>query len=184
MSFKVYFKGEDDRDWLLLRDRTRERYTSFDAIHLPDGIYRLKVVASDQPSHVEGEAKSGDRISDRFIIDTTPPVISQMTAQAADAKIHIALDAKDAMSTIDRAEYSVDAGRWMYLEPVGKLSDAKDERYDVTVSVPSPESSPDASADDDAETGSKHAGKSKEHVVTVRVYDHYANVTAAKAVVH
>lgn len=184
LSFKVYFKGEDDRDWLLLRDRTRERYTSFDAIHLPDGIYRLKVVASDQPSHVEGEAKSGDHISDRFIIDTTPPVISQMTAQSAGQKIHIALDAKDAMSTIDRAEYSVDAGRWMYLEPVGKLSDAKDERYDVTVSVPSPESSPDASADDDAETDSKHAEKSKEHVVTVRVYDHYGNVTAAKAVVH
>ena len=184
LSFKVYFKGEDDHDWLLLRDRTRERYTSFDAIHLPDGIYRLKVVASDQPSHVEGEAKTGDRISDRFIIDTTPPVISLMTAQAAGAKIHLALDAKDAMSTIDRAEYSVDAGRWMYLEPVGKLSDAKDERYDVTVSVPVPEASPDTAADDDAESGSLHPERSKEHVVTVRVYDHYGNVTAAKAVVH
>ena len=179
LAFKVYFKGENDHDWLLLRDRTRERFASFDAIHLPDGIYRLKVVASDQPSHVEGEAKTGDRISDRFMIDTTPPLISQMTAQSAGAKIHVALDAKDAMSTIDRAEYSVDAGRWMYLEPVGRLSDAKEERYDVTVSVPAPE----ASADDE-DAGTTHAEKSKEHVVTVRVYDHYGNVTAAKAVVH
>jgi hypothetical protein len=178
LTFKVYSKGEDDHEWLLLRDRTRERFTSFDAIHLPEGIYRLKVVASDQPSHVEGEAKTGDRISDRFIIDTTPPVIYAMTAQSSGAKIHLALDAKDAMSTIDRAEYSVDAGRWIYLEPVGKLSDSRDEHYDVTVTVPLP----DASSDDD--DGSTHAEKSREHVVTVRVYDHYGNVTAAKTVVH
>ena len=138
----------------------------------------MKVVASDQPSHVEGEAKAGDRISDRFIIDTTPPVISAMTAQASGAKIHLALDAKDAMSTIDRAEYSVDAGRWIYLEPVGKLSDSRDERYDVTVTIPSPE----ASSEDEDE--SARTEKSREHVVTVRIYDHYGNVTAAKTVVH
>ena len=187
LAFKVYCKGEGEADWLLLKDRTRERFTSFDAIHLPDGIYRLRVVASDQPSHVEGEAKFGDRISDRFVIDTTPPAISGMTAQMVGTKqvgmkIHVALAANDAMSTIDRAEYSVDAGRWLYLEPVGKLSDAKDERYDVTVNVPTPDASMDSPDDD--ESGSGQAEKSKEHVVTVRVYDHYGNVTAAKAVVH
>jgi hypothetical protein len=188
LSFRVFFKGEGEQNWLLLKDATRERYLSFDAVHLPDGIYRLKVVASDLPSHTEGEAKTGERISDRFTIDTTPPLISGMTAQIAGEKIHITLSAKDAMSTIDHAEYSVDAERWLYLEPVGKLSDSKEERYDFTASVPpSHGSQDDANADETEEDSAKTADKApaaKEHVVTVRIYDHFGNVTAAKAVVH
>jgi hypothetical protein len=190
LSFKIYFRAEGEQNWLLLKDNTRERYLSFDAVHLPDGIYRLKVVASDLPSHEEGDAKSGDRISDRFTIDTTPPVIANMTATSAGEKLHITLDAKDALSTIDRAEYSVDAGRWLYLEPVGKLSDAKEEHYDFVAAIPSPDVGDDASAED-ADGAEEASGKSsekppatKEYVVTVRVYDHYGNVTAAKAVVH
>jgi hypothetical protein len=184
LSFKLYFKGEDEQNWLLLKDRTRERYLTFEAVHLPDGIYRLKVVASDQPSHTEGDAKTGDRVSDRFTIDTTPPAISGMTATVTGEKLHITLTAKDAMSTIDRAEYSVDAGRWLYLEPVGKLSDAKEEHYDFVAAIPSTTDAADDDADQDEDTAGKSAEKSKQHVITVRVYDHYGNVTAAKAVVH
>jgi hypothetical protein len=84
----------------------------------------------------------------------------------------------------------VDAGRWLYLEPVGKLSDAKEEHYDFVAAIPSPDAGDDASAED-ADGAEEASGKSsekppatKEYVVTVRVYDHYGNVTAAKAVVH
>ncbi len=184
LSFKVYFKGEGEQNWLLLRDSTRERFYSFDAAHLPDGVYRLKVMATDAPSHIAGEAETGDRVSDRFTVDTTPPVVSGITAQLEGAKIHVTLSAKDATSTIDRAEYSVDAGRWLYLEPVGKLSDSEEERYDFTAPIPAhQDSADDAAEDEDSQPGDK-VPTSKEHVVTVRVYDHYGNVTAAKAVVH
>jgi hypothetical protein len=184
LSFRIYFKGEGEQNWLLLKDRTRERYLSFDAVHLPDGIYRLKVVASDLPSHTEGEAKTGDRISDRFTVDTTPPLIENMTAASAGDKLHITLSVKDAMSTIDHAEYSVDAGRWLYLEPVGKLSDAKEEHYDFTASVPPPDAGDDEANDDVSGKSNEKTTAAKEHVVTVRIYDHYGNVAAAKAVVH
>jgi hypothetical protein len=123
-------------------------------------------------------------VSDRFTVDTTPPVVSGITAQLEGAKIHVTLSAKDATSTIDRAEYSVDAGRWLYLEPVGKLSDSEEERYDFTAPIPAhQDSADDAAEDEDSQPGDK-VPTSKEHVVTVRVYDHYGNVTAAKAVVH
>jgi len=188
LSFRIYVKGEGEQNWLLLRDRTRERFLTFDAVHLPDGIYRVKVVASDLPSHIEADARTGDRISDRFTIDTTPPTIQTMTAAASGDKLHVTLSAKDAMSTIDHAEYSVDAGRWLYLEPVGKLSDSKEEHYDFMASVPPAHPSDDDTEADQADEASgkstETAHSSREHVVTVRVYDHYDNVTAAKAVVH
>ena len=37
------------------------------------------------------------------------------------------------LTPIRRAEFSVDAGDWQYLEPVGQLSDAKTENYDFNV---------------------------------------------------
>ena len=72
--------------------------------------------------------------------------------------------AVDGFSPIKRAEYSVDAGEWKYVEPVGQLSDAKTENYDFKVT---PEPAKDGSA-------------SSEHVVVVRVYDRYDNMGAAK----
>ncbi len=78
------------------------------------------------------------------------------------------LEVRDATSPIAHAEYSVDAGPWQYLEPMGKVSDSLTERYDFSVPVP-----PRCWCADP-----------KEHVLAVRVYDRYENVVAVKAVVH
>jgi hypothetical protein len=86
----------------------------------------------------------------------------------ASQKIHATLEAHDATSPIAHAEYSVDAGPWQYLEPVGKVSDSLTERYDFTVDVPAT-TAPVADA--------------KEHVIAIRVYDRYENMSAVKAVV-
>ena len=44
-----------------------------------------------------------------------------MEAGAAERKIHATFEARDATSPIAHAEYSVDAGPWQYLEPVGRV---------------------------------------------------------------
>ena len=101
---------------------------------IPDGGYRIKVVASDSPSHSPGEALTGAKESERFEIDTTPPVVNGLHAEEALAKcaqapcsapVHVTFDAEDAASPISQAEYALDAGTWQYIDPVGKLSDSK-----------------------------------------------------------
>ncbi len=57
---------------------------SFDAALIPDGGYQVKVVASDSPSHTPGDALTGDKVSERFEIDTTPPVVTA-SGRPADA---------------------------------------------------------------------------------------------------
>ena len=81
LSFSVYYRGDGEQNWQLLKDKITDRYLSFDGGLLPDGPYRLKVVASDAPSHNPGEALTGERVSDRFLIDTTPPVVTGLTAK-------------------------------------------------------------------------------------------------------
>ena len=44
--------------------------------------------------------------------------------------------AADGFSNIKRAEYSVDAGDWQYVEPVGQLADSKTANYDFQAAIP------------------------------------------------
>jgi hypothetical protein len=164
LIYSVYYRGDGETRWLLLKDNLTDKAYSFDASLLPDGGYTAKVVASDAPSHSPGEALTAEKVSGRFEVDTTPPRVENLTASVEGTQIHVRFRAADSFSTIKRAEYSVDAGEWQYVEPVGQLSDAKIEDYDFKITL------------DD--------GKDEvhEHVVVVRVYDKYDNLGAAKMV--
>jgi hypothetical protein len=76
LTYALYLKGDGETVWRLLKDKLTEKAYSFDADLIPDGGYQIKVVASDAPSHTPGDALTGDKISERFEVDTTPPVVS------------------------------------------------------------------------------------------------------------
>ena len=166
LVYSVYYRGDVESRWLLLKDNLSDKAYSFDASLLPDGGYTVKVVASDSPSHSPGEALTASRESRRFEVDTTAPRIENLTATLESSQIHVHFRAEDGFSSIRRTEFSVDAGDWKYVDPVGQLSDAKTEDYDFEVPL---EAEKDAAA---------------EHVVVVRVYDKYENMGAAKTVLH
>jgi hypothetical protein len=171
LIYSVYYRGDDETRWLLLKDNLSDKAYSFDASLLPDGGYTVKVVASDGPSHSPDEALTASKESRRFEVDTTPPLIEGLTASIESGEIHVTFRAVDGFSNIKRAEYSVDAGEWKYVEPIGQLSDAKSENYDFKVAQ-----------DKIAPNGEKSATTS-EHVVVVRVYDRYDNMGAAKTLI-
>lgn len=164
MVYSVYYRGEAQSRWLLLKGNLTEKFYSFDASLLPDGAYTVKVVASDAPSHSPQDALSSERESDRFEVDTTPPQVMDVKASIQGSQIHVQFRAVDSFSPIKRSEYSVDAGEWHFVEPVGGLSDSRSESYDFTLPL-----SGDAAR--------------QEHVVVVRAYDRFDNMNSAKAVV-
>jgi hypothetical protein len=135
----------------------------------------MRVVASDAPSHTPADALRGEKTSQRFEIDTTPPVVTGLRVEAVGqpacsagkctASYRVSFDAEDGFSPLMRAEYAVDAGPWQYLEPVGALSDARRERYEFKIGFDAP------------------VGKQVEHLVAVRVYDRHENVGVAKTVI-
>lgn len=186
LMFAVWYRGDQETIWRLLKDKISERFLSFDSSLLPDGSYTVKVVASDGPVHADAETLTGERVSAGFTVDTTPPVPGVLTARleagvsgaraasggqtASGPRLHVTFEAHDATSPIAHAEFSVDAGPWQYVEPVGGLSDSLGERYDFVAAVPAGVAQPGVSAAD-------------EHVVAVRVYDRFENMASVKAVV-
>jgi hypothetical protein len=171
MVYSLFLRGDGESVWRLLKDQITDKAYTFDATLVPDGGYEIKVVASDSPSHTPADALTGDKISERFEVDTTPPVVSDLRAERAVCKsancpqrFHVTFAAEDAMSPIAHAEYSIDAGPWQFIDPVGQISDSRREQYDFEVQTP---------AD----------SKTTEHLITVRAYDRHDNIGLAKAVI-
>jgi len=173
MVYTLYYRGEGESRWLLLKDNLLDKFYSFDASLLPDGAYTYKVVASDAPSHSPGEALTAEKESARFEIDTTAPRIENLSASIDNGKVHVAFRAVDGFSPIRRAEYSIDAGDWQYVEPVGQITDSKTEDYDFRANIPVPTAS----------IGSASvAASATDHVIVVRVWDRFDNMSSAKTI--
>ncbi|MGH9670541.1 MAG: hypothetical protein ACRD3A_10575, partial [Terriglobales bacterium] len=177
LVYSVYYRGDGESRWKLLKDKITDKFYSFDRDLLPDGGYTMRVVASDSPSNPADEALTDDKESARFELDSTPPVIESLSAAPDAGKIRVTFRAADTFSPITHAEYSVDAGDWQVLEPVGRISDSKTESYDFTA-VPLPDNVAPA-----APRGADPPENPAEHIVVVRVYDRYDNVGSGKVLV-
>jgi hypothetical protein len=175
MVYSVWYRGDGQTRWLLLKDKLTDKFYSFDASLLPDGGYTIKVVASDAPSHSPEQALTAEKESPRFEVDTTPPQIENLNASLEGGQIHASFRAIDTFSPIKRAESSVDAGEWQFVEPVGQLSDSKTESYDFRVVAPATASPSTAPV--------KNSSGQVEHIVVVRVYDRFDNMNSAKTVI-
>ncbi len=167
-------RAEGESNWLPLAKNLQQDFASFDMQQLPDGWYRLRVVASDALSNPPGAALTGYKDSAPFLVDTTPPVLASITAHAEASGIHVTFDATDALSRIARAYVSIDAGSWQLIDPVGQLSDAPAEHYDSVVPLPK-------QAADATQPGT--SANPQQHVVAVRVFDGADNAAIAKTTV-
>lgn len=159
LEYRVEIRGVGQPNWLLLKDKVREKYINIDSSAFPDGEYELRVTASDSPSNPEGEALTVMLTSDPFLIDNTPPPIFRLSAEMSAGGTHVKWAAKDTQTNIARAEYSVDGGEWKLAGPVGGLSDWVEEEYEVAI-------------------------PGKCGVVAVRVTDDFDNSTVRSAVCH
>jgi hypothetical protein len=161
LIYNLYFRGEDEREWKLLRANMNENTYLLDSDVLADGRYFFKVAASDRPSNPVNLAREADLVSAPVLIDNTPPVVTASAPRRAGAALEIDVDAEDRGSTLRRCEYSVDAGPWSPVEAADGVTDSMRERFLVRL-----ENLP--------------AG---EHLIVIRAYDAAGNAGLAKVVV-
>jgi hypothetical protein len=169
MRYAVYFRGENEHEWKLLKDNLEQKFYSWDTTTLPDGAYYLKIIATDAPSNPPALTLKTERESERFEVDNTPPTIEHLEAMAvvtrggspAFVSAIVKFTARDAATNIERAQYSLDGGDWILVAPKGSVSDAPEEQYEFTL-------------------GDLAGLSSREHTIAVRAYDHFENVGSAK----
>jgi len=160
LTYTLYIRGQGENEWKLLKDGLSDSFYSWDSANWPDGIYTVKVLASDSPSNASSEALSAARESTPFQIDNTPPEITDLGASRDGKRLKISFHAADRTSTIQSAEYSLDGGDWRDVLPVGRISDSRALDYQFV--------------SDEISAG--------EHTVAVRVTDRFQNVGVAKVI--
>jgi outer membrane protein assembly factor BamB len=166
LRYTVYYRGENEHEWKLLKNNLDQKFYSWDSTTLPDGAYYLKIVATDAQSNPPDLALKAERESERFEIDNTPPVIDGLKAGIGSFQSSRAIGyvpvvhftAHDAGTGIERAQYSVDGGDWTLVTPTSRISGAPEESYEFLPQGLAP----------------------GEHTVAVRVYDRFENVGSAK----
>ncbi len=129
MTYTLYYRLNTESRWKLLKDKLVTSRFNWDTTTLPDGTYFVKVVASDAPSNPDPIALTGESISDAFVLDNSPPVITDLKARSEKSKIFISFRVSDAWSRIDGAEYSLDSDSWKVILPADGIPDSKSESY-------------------------------------------------------
>jgi hypothetical protein len=161
LAYALYFRGEGEREWKLLKDNLSENSYVIDADALADGKYFFRVVASDGPANSPAAARQAELVSSPTLIDHTPPVVALGTPKRSGAQFELDFEAADAASPIRRCEYAIDAGPWTPIDPVDGIPDSPRERFSLKLA----------------------AFPAGEHLLVVRAVDSANNAGLAKVLV-
>jgi len=160
LLYTVEIRGVNETSWKLVHDKIRENYLSWDSSAYPDGKYVVRVTVSDSPSNPPDQALSSSIESQPFLIDNTPPVITGLMATPDAGKVEVHFHAKDALSNLGKAEYSVNGGDWIVVEPTTRITDSTEHDYRIAIGHPAGEAT-----------------------IAVRISDEFDNQAVAKTVV-
>lgn len=160
LSYAVYFRGEEEREWKLLKKDWTEAALALDGESLADGRYFFRVVASDAPSNAAPQARQAELISAPFWIDNTPPRIVHAAPSVTGGSVELTVEAHDDASYVKGAEASIDAGPWITLAAEDGVADSRQERF----------------------RGRIQGLSAGEHLLVIRAYDAAGNAGLAKIV--
>lgn len=161
LVYSIYFRGEDETTWKKLKERLPLIYLDWDTHAVPDGPYRIRVVASDLGSNPPDQALEGKRTTEAFMVDNTPPAVAHLAVKVnQDSTLTVTAQCTDAGSGLAKGEYSIDAGPWTPLVPTDGIFDSHAE----------------------AVAFKTKAVEKGEHTLVVRAKDEAENSGAAKSV--
>ncbi len=155
LLYSVSIRKEGEERWRVLKERTIDSIYAFDTQSLPDGIYFLKVQASDALSNPAGRELKTEKISRPFIIDNSPPVVKNFQALKEGSKLTLSFSAEDTFSNIEEVKYLIRPGDWRVVFPEDGINDSLQENFKFSINlVPN-----------------------SDNLITVRVKDAYQNVS-------
>ncbi|GMT48833.1 MAG: hypothetical protein IEMM0008_0372 [bacterium] len=159
LTYTIYFREENSKRWVLLKDKIYYKRFSFDSRRLSDGNYYYKVVATDEKSNGSKRAKAGFGTSSLYKIDNSPPKIEKAKMIYENGVYKIRGIATDKLSMIKIIQYSLNSADWVYLGPQDLIYDSMEEGFEIVID---PKKTP------------LHKGK---NIIIFRVADKFNNFT-------
>lgn len=135
LRYRLQYRLLGSNDWFEILDptdiHTSDSY-SWDTADLPEGRYRVRVLASDELSNPPDRVKRHQRESQLILVDNTPPTIEQIRVDGR----RIRGVALDGVGPIQRIELSLaGSNQWIPFFPIDGVFDEQREEFDIDASA-------------------------------------------------
>jgi hypothetical protein len=136
LSYTIWIRAEGEEAWRLLEERWTDCLYSFATTQLPDGIYRLRVAASDLPSNPAGSALTGEKIGPAFLVDNAAPEVKNLRVQRSGGVLSVGFTAEDRFSAVRDVRCLVRPDDWRVVFPEDGISDSRTETFQLKIPLP------------------------------------------------
>jgi len=153
LSFQLYFQPEGTSRWIKVDTKepvTKNKF-KWETRSIPDGWYRIKVVATDAPSNPPEKAIRAENVSEKILVDNRAPQIKGLAVTRG----KVGGKAVDETSAVSGIQFAVDGGEWIAVAAEDGVLDSKRESFEFELP-------------DELERGP--------HVIAVRAWDRAYNV--------
>jgi len=130
MRYGVAIAPDGDWQWITLAEDLVDDVFSTPTRGYADGYYRFKVVATDSPSNLAGDAELGGMVSQPFLIDNESPEVKLHNQTTdADGNTVLVFAATDKWGTIVSANYRLNGKPPVDAIPTDLLFDSQEEVF-------------------------------------------------------
>jgi hypothetical protein len=136
LTYRIDVRREGTSSWIPLAEDLEETFFGWDARGIPDGLYRVRLSASDARDNVDGKDLEATRTTAPFRIDNTRPTLLSPQIRRRGERIEVEFVATDPGGTIVVTEIALGAGDWQPLEPLDGVTDEPEEGYRLIVDPP------------------------------------------------
>lgn len=133
LIYSVFIRKEDETSWRVLREKWVNSIFAFDTSSFPDGVYFLKIEATDSPSNPKGAELKAEKVSRALIIDNSLPVIRNLQVERKGNRLSVSFSVEDALTSIKEVKYLVRPDDWRTVFPEDGICDSKRESFSFTV---------------------------------------------------
>jgi hypothetical protein len=136
LLYSIFIKKEGEDEWRELKADWIENIFVFDTVSFPDGVYLIKIEASDKLSNpVEQELKAS-KISRPLVIDNSLPDILNFKAVRNGNRLSLSFSAQDSFSFIKEVKFLIRPNEWKSLFPVDGICDSNRENFNISLNIP------------------------------------------------
>jgi len=133
LRYTLEVRSVGEETWRELARDLDTAFYSWDSRGTPDGLYELRLTASDGEDNPVGGACTDVRISDPFTIDHTPPRLENVQVSAD--RRRVTFTAVDPGGKVAAVEIAGGASSWRRVAPEDGIEDGERERYSVELAA-------------------------------------------------
>ncbi len=131
LEFRVWVRKVGEKNWRSLTPKApvTSSNLTWKAGAFADGLYEVRVVASDAPANSPGTEMTSEMVSKPFLVDNSVPRVSLLTIKG----LAVSFTAADSASRLIGVQVRVDEDTWRPVLPADRILDSLTEKFSLTL---------------------------------------------------